>query len=129
MIDWTKPVRTVGSKTPVTILSHKGPGNMSIVGYMEDGETDILQWYPGGGYSVDPVPHCLDLENVHDRVTYEPKNIQGWVLPTRGNWACISKEDEGKDRMVIAICYTHKDAERICRFLNKDTRESLEGAK
>ncbi len=116
MIDWTKPVRTKGSKTPVKILSLEGPGNMSVVGYLMDGDTDICQWYPGGGFAVDPHPSDLDLENVPDCAVYSlgPVNQEGC-----GKWSIYRKVGEGPI-FLTAHCYSPKDADLIIDLLNRN---------
>lgn len=125
MIDWTKPVRTKGSKTPVKILSLAGPGNMSVVGYLE-GDTDISQWYPGGGYSVDPEPSDMDLENVPERAEYFIESASVWGIGDSRLQVCVVKQikDSAKSESLFGAFKSHKDAETIARLLNAAGKEN-----
>ena len=120
MIDWTKPVRTVGSKTPVKILSLEGPGKMSVVGYLMDGDADICTWYPGGGFSVDPLSHCMDLENVPERSIYSIEAASVWGITDIRLQVCIIKEiqNAARSEVLFAACTSHAQAETILHLLN-----------
>lgn len=81
-IDWTKPVRTVGSKLPVKIISQKGLGTAPIIGYImfpDQHRSEIVrQWTIAGTFKLD-VPAGLrdfDLENVPP----EPVTAERWII-------------------------------------------------
>lgn len=68
-IDWTKPVRTKGTKKPVRIVCTDGPGDYPVVGFIGD-DTDPYQWTLDGNWLVDDV-HDDDLENAPQRIQRE----------------------------------------------------------
>jgi hypothetical protein len=60
-IDWTKPVRMVGSKTPVRILAVDMTLDMPVLGVVQDSR-EIDVWRLSGGYRMDHTPSVMDLE-------------------------------------------------------------------
>ena len=82
VIDWTKPVRTKGEKTPVRIVCTDGPGDYPVVGFI--GESDTAeQWTIIGRYFSEDT-NDDDLENI----PLEPKRIK------IERWANVYDEDE-----------------------------------
>lgn len=84
MIDWTKPVRTVGLKDPVRILCTDAPGRQPIVGIVKD---EVLQWTPGGSLFLEPEPSGLDVENVPEVIRYDislEHPVKKWVVTRNG---------------------------------------------
>lgn len=65
MIDFTKPVRTKGTKQPVEILTTKGRGRYSVLGYI--GENRELRCWLSNGVSA--ACGIYNLENIDPRET------------------------------------------------------------
>lgn len=91
----------------------------SVVGYLE-GDTEVSQWFPGGGHSPDPVASVLDLENVPEATRYSVQVSTASLGTEPGStvrWWVMRKINNG-DPSIFAICYTHDDAETIMHLLN-----------
>jgi len=72
VIDFTKPVRTIGTKEPVKIISLDGREPYSVLGYIGE-SVDIKSWTIDGLYLVvGGVSDLLNLENI-------PQKRSGWV--------------------------------------------------
>ena len=75
-IDWSKPVRTKGSKDPVEILPIVGREPWVKVGYIRDSPIpDVWRMNGTGAAAESQFPHYLDLENVPP----EPVTVTRWV--------------------------------------------------
>jgi len=117
MIDWTKPVRTKGTKTKVRILSLDGPGSQPVVGYLLNDDPEVFTWNLGGGLNPEPVSCGMDLENTPPAPSYSIKCTAG-EIPGRA-WCWLIQCDYGHPiKRNIAVCETRDDAETIAHLLN-----------
>ena len=71
MVDYTKPVRTIGTKEPAKIISLDGREPYSVLGYIGE-SVNIKSWTIDGLYLVEGgVSDFLNLENI-------PQKRSGW---------------------------------------------------
>jgi len=104
MIDYTKPVRTVGTpgrpetKQSVEIKFTDGRGDYSVAGYVGDDDV-LLNWMASGKYGAGSKADDFDLEN-YEPEQYEWRNIYERPDGTRYTAPTYGDDDGTRYRII-----------------------------